>query len=70
MEFVQGLPKGVYVGQTCIEHPQAIATPNQNLKGFNLPSPDSPQTSKNSRGWSSNSAKRTLPPLSSLVGFM
>lgn len=36
MEFVQGLPKGVYVGQTCIEHPQAIATPNQNLKGFNL----------------------------------
>jgi hypothetical protein len=34
MEFVQGLPKGVYVGQTCIEHPQAIATPNQNLKGL------------------------------------
>ena len=29
MEFVQGLPKGVYVGQTRIEHAQAIATSNQ-----------------------------------------
>ena len=36
MEFVQGLPKGVYVGQTRIEHAQAIATSNQNLTGFNL----------------------------------
>ena len=36
MEFIQGLPKGVYVGQTRIEHAQAIATSNQNLTGFNL----------------------------------
>ena len=36
MEFVQGLPKGIYVGQTRIEHPQTIATSNQNLSGFNL----------------------------------
>ncbi|MFM2332158.1 MAG: peptidoglycan editing factor PgeF, partial [Pseudomonadota bacterium] len=36
MEFVQGLPKGVYVGQTRIGHPQTIATSNQNLSGFNL----------------------------------
>jgi YfiH family protein len=36
MEFVQGLPKGVYVAQTRIEHPQMIATSNQNLTGFNL----------------------------------
>ena len=36
MEFVQGLPKGVYVGQTRIEHPQTIATQNENLSGFNL----------------------------------
>ena len=36
MEFVQGLPKGVYVGQTRIEHPQAIATTHESLSGFNL----------------------------------
>jgi YfiH family protein len=36
MEFVQGLPKGIYVGQTRIEHPQSIATANENLSGFNL----------------------------------
>ncbi len=36
MEFVQGLPKCVYVGQTRIEHPQTIATSNENLSGFNL----------------------------------
>ena len=36
MEFVQGLPKGVYVGQTGIQHPQTIATQNENLSGFNL----------------------------------
>ncbi|RZF52600.1 peptidoglycan editing factor PgeF [Acinetobacter halotolerans] len=36
MEFVQGLPKGVYVGQTRIEHPHMIATDNENLYGFNL----------------------------------
>lgn len=36
MEFVQGLPKGIYVGQTGIQHPQTIATQNENLSGFNL----------------------------------
>lgn len=36
MEFVQGLPQGVYVGQTRIEHPQTIYTTNENLAGFNL----------------------------------
>ena len=36
MEFVQGLPQGVYVGQTQIEHPQAIQTVSPNLTGFNL----------------------------------
>ncbi|SUU23995.1 peptidoglycan editing factor PgeF [Acinetobacter haemolyticus] len=36
MEFVSGLPKGVYAGQTRIEHPQAISTTNINLTGFNL----------------------------------
>ena len=36
MQFVQGLPQGVYVGQTQIEHPQSIVTANENLSGFNL----------------------------------
>ncbi|MEB6480893.1 peptidoglycan editing factor PgeF [Acinetobacter vivianii] len=36
MEFVQGLPKGVFVGQTRIAHPETVATPNQSLSGFNL----------------------------------
>ena len=36
MEFVQGLPNGIYVGQTQIGHPQAIATANKSLSGFNL----------------------------------
>ncbi len=36
MEFVSGLPKGIYAGQTRIEHPQAISTTNINLAGFNL----------------------------------
>ena len=36
MQFVQGLPQGVYVGQTQIEHPQRIVTANENLSGFNL----------------------------------
>ena len=36
MQFVQGLPQGVYVGQTQIEHPQSLATANENLSGFNL----------------------------------
>ena len=36
MEFVQGLPQGVYVGQTQIQHPQMIATKNPHLTGFNL----------------------------------
>lgn len=36
MEFVQGLPKGIFVGQTRIGNDQAIATSNINLAGFNL----------------------------------
>ncbi|WP_109440191.1 peptidoglycan editing factor PgeF [Acinetobacter haemolyticus] len=36
MEFVSGLPKGIYAGQTRIEHPQAISTTKINLTGFNL----------------------------------
>ncbi|HQW54405.1 MAG TPA: laccase domain-containing protein, partial [Acinetobacter sp.] len=36
MEFVQGLPHGVYVGQTQIQHPLTLPTQNQYLKGFNL----------------------------------
>lgn len=36
MEFIQGLAKGVFVGQTRIEHPRSIATSNENLFGFNL----------------------------------
>ena len=36
MQFVQGLPQGVYVGQTQIEHPQSVVTANENLSGFNL----------------------------------
>ncbi|MCH7328537.1 peptidoglycan editing factor PgeF [Acinetobacter modestus] len=36
MEFVKSLPKGIYVGQTGIQHPQTIATQNENLSGFNL----------------------------------
>lgn len=36
MEFVQGLPKGVFVGQTRIENAQTIATSDNHLAGFNL----------------------------------
>ncbi len=36
MEFVQGLPKGVFVGQTRIENAQKIATSDNHLAGFNL----------------------------------
>lgn len=36
MEFVQGLPAGVFVGQTRIVNDQTIATSNINLAGFNL----------------------------------
>lgn len=36
MHFVQGLPHGVYVGQTHIDHAKAIATEQTELTGFNL----------------------------------
>ena len=36
MQFVQGLPKGVFVGQTHIQHPQALSSLMPELKGFNL----------------------------------
>lgn len=36
MEFVQGLPKSVFVGQTRIENAQTIATSDNHLAGFNL----------------------------------
>ena len=36
MQFVQGLPKGVYVGQTKVEHTKAVKTENKSLSGFNL----------------------------------
>lgn len=36
MEFVQGLPKGVFVGQTRIVNAQTIATSDNHLAGFNL----------------------------------
>ncbi|NLN57264.1 MAG: peptidoglycan editing factor PgeF [Gammaproteobacteria bacterium] len=36
MQFVQGLPAGVYVGQTRIQHAQALATSSTELSGFNL----------------------------------
>lgn len=36
MEFVQGLPQGVYVGQTRVQHPLALATDQYELSGFNL----------------------------------
>ncbi|NUG00460.1 peptidoglycan editing factor PgeF [Acinetobacter oleivorans] len=35
MEFVQGLPQ-VYVGQTRVQHPLALATDQHELSGFNL----------------------------------
>ena len=36
MQFVQGLPKGVYVGQTHVQHLQALESALPELQGFNL----------------------------------
>ncbi|MFI7966580.1 laccase domain-containing protein, partial [Acinetobacter baumannii] len=36
MEFVQGLPQGVFVGQTRVQHPLALPTDQLELSGFNL----------------------------------
>ena len=36
MQIVQGLPKGVVVGQTELSHPHALKTPQTDLEGFNL----------------------------------
>ena len=36
MQFVQGLPQGVYVGQTQIQHPKAQLSQQSELAGFNL----------------------------------
>ncbi|MDR0235489.1 peptidoglycan editing factor PgeF [Acinetobacter sp.] len=36
MQFVQGLPQGVYVGQTHIQHPKALPSAQPELEGFNL----------------------------------
>ncbi len=36
MQFVKGLPQGIFVGQTQIHHAKAHVAPMQNLAGFNL----------------------------------
>ena len=36
MQFVQGLPQGVYAGQTHIYHPKALPSVQPELEGFNL----------------------------------
>ncbi|EOH5181855.1 peptidoglycan editing factor PgeF [Acinetobacter baumannii] len=36
MEFVQGLPQGVFVGQTRVHHPLALPAEQTELTGFNL----------------------------------
>ena len=36
MQFVQGLPQGVYVGQTHIQHTKALPSGKPELDGFNL----------------------------------
>lgn len=36
MQFVKGLPEGVYVGQTRVQHPRTQATTVSALNGFNL----------------------------------
>ena len=36
MQFVSGLPQGIYVGQTQIQHQAALPTPDEHLQGFNL----------------------------------
>ncbi|MEB3753367.1 peptidoglycan editing factor PgeF [Acinetobacter sp. MD2(2019)] len=36
MQFVDGLPKGVFVGQTKLQHPQCLPSMQTDLAGFNL----------------------------------
>ena len=36
MQFVQGLPQGIFVGQTHIQHDQALPSAQSELAGFNL----------------------------------
>lgn len=36
MQFVDGLPKGIYVGQTRVQHPAALPARQDELTGFNL----------------------------------
>ncbi|KAF1023416.1 MAG: Polyphenol oxidase [Acinetobacter bereziniae] len=36
MQFVQGLPQGVYVGQTHIQYPKALPSAQPELEGLNL----------------------------------
>ena len=36
MQFVQGLPKGVFVGQTRVKHPKTLPAQKRELEGFNL----------------------------------
>lgn len=36
MQFVQGLPQGVFVGQTRVQHPKTQPTTQPELAGFNL----------------------------------
>ena len=36
MQFVQGLPQGVYVGQTRVHHEQVQPSAQPELAGFNL----------------------------------
>ena len=36
MQFVQGLPQGVYVGQTHVQHPESLSSERAELSGFNL----------------------------------
>lgn len=36
MQFVQGLPAGVFVGQTRVHHDRALETTQTELQGFNL----------------------------------
>lgn len=36
MQFISGVPQGVYVGQTQIQHPAALPTAQASLAGFNL----------------------------------
>ena len=36
MQFVQGLPAGVFVGQTRVHHDRALETTQTELQGFNF----------------------------------